>query len=85
MIYTGRDPQRPCEKKPGVTVPMALKPPTWLMVVVNIISVISLVTLIMYLVDRMECNKFVRLNLAMQVAVVLLALFAYWDAGGFGK
>lgn len=53
-------------------------PPAWLLNVSNLVSLVSLVLLLLYLFERLECNKFVRLSLALQVAVLLLAVVAYW-------
>lgn len=64
---------------------MPPQPPKWLLVAVNVLSVVSCVLLVMYLMNKLECNKFVRLTLAIQVGVLALAVVAYWQAGGFGS
>lgn len=44
----------------------------------DVFAVASCVLLLMYLLNKLECNKFVRLTLALQVALLLLAMVAYW-------
>lgn len=56
---------------------MAKKVPNWLVVSTNVLSLASCVLLIMYLLDKLECNKFVRLALAIQLVIVALAMLAY--------
>lgn len=52
-------------------------PPSWLLVSSDIISITSCTLLVLYLLDKLECNKFVRLSLALQVLLLFLALVAY--------
>lgn len=52
-------------------------PPAWLVTSANVATLLSCVLLVMYLLNKLECNKFVRLTLALQVVVVTLALLAY--------
>lgn len=58
--------------------PAARPPPEWLLGAADVFSIASCVLLLMYLLNRLECNKFVRLTLSLQVAFLLLALLAYW-------
>lgn len=53
------------------------RPPRWLITVANVLAILSCTLLIMYLIGRLECNRFVRLSLAIQIALVLLTLYAF--------
>lgn len=52
-------------------------PPQWLLSAANVITLASCVLLFMYLLGRLECNKFVRLTIALQLAFVTMALVAW--------
>ena len=58
-------------------------PPRWLMVSFDALSIVSCALLLMYLFNKLECNKFVRLTLGIQVGMLALAIVAYYR-GGFG-
>ena len=64
---------------------MSPNPPQWLLTVADVASVVSCTMLLMYLFNRLECNKFVRLSLAIQVGILGLAVVAYWQTGGGGS
>ena len=51
-------------------------PPPWLLRVSRLATVVSLALLLLYLLEGLECNAFVRLSLALQVAVLLAAAAA---------
>lgn len=53
------------------------EPPEWFMLGANVISIFSCAILILYLMNKLECNKYVRMMLAGQAGFVLLALIAY--------
>ena len=55
----------------------ARPPPAWLLVSADVISITSCVLLALYLLNRLECNKFVRVTLALQVLLLFLALVAF--------
>lgn len=59
-------------------------PPQWLMMSFDALSIVSSALLIMYLFNKLECNKFVRLTLGIQVGMLALAIVAYYRVGGFG-
>lgn len=52
-------------------------PPPWLLVSADVISLTSCALLVLYLLNRLECNKFVRVTLALQVLLLFLALVAF--------
>lgn len=52
-------------------------PPPWLLVSSDVICVTSCTLLVLYLLNRLECNKFVRVSLALQALLLFLALVAY--------
>lgn len=51
--------------------------PQWFMVAANALSIFGCSILILYLMGKLECDKYVRMMLIGQVALVLLALVAY--------
>lgn len=52
-------------------------PPGWLVMTARVFSLATMVMLVMYLTGTLECNKFVRLALALQVGILALALLAW--------
>lgn len=55
-------------------------PPQWFTTTAYVLTLGSCVLLLMYLLNKLECNKFVRLTLAIQVVILMLAMVAAWKS-----
>ena len=56
---------------------MPASPPAWLLVTADVFAITSLIMLVMYLFNKLECNKYVHATLFLQVVLLFLALVAY--------
>lgn len=52
-------------------------PPAWLVIAANVFGLTTTVMLFMYLTGSLECNRYVRLTLALQVGLLALTLVAW--------
>lgn len=55
----------------------AADPPAWLLFAADVACIVNITLLVMYLTNRLECNKYVKMVLTMQALVLVLALVAF--------